>query len=82
MASAPPSGIGRPSRRTIRGKSRTVEQACAHLAKRGYLFGVTDYSGPMERSFERTIRSSQALRHAFYKAESERVKALSRNKSE
>jgi hypothetical protein len=56
----------------------TVEQACAHLAKRGYLVGVTDYSGPTQRSFERIIRSSQALRAAFYKAERERVKALSR----
>jgi hypothetical protein len=47
----------------------TVEEACAHLAKRGYLVGVTDYSGPVERSFEKIIRSGQALRAAFYKAE-------------
>jgi hypothetical protein len=53
----------------------TVEQACAHLAKRGYRVRVTDYSGPLPRSFEKIIRSSQALRAAFYNAERE-FKAL------
>lgn len=53
----------------------TVEQACARLAKRGYNVYITDYSGPIVRDIDKTIRSSQALRAAFYKAEKE-VNAL------
>jgi hypothetical protein len=47
----------------------TVEAACAHLAKLGYSISVTDCSGPVERNFEKTIRSGQALRIAFYEAD-------------
>jgi hypothetical protein len=62
----------------------TVEEACEHLAKLGYYISATDYSGPVARSFERTIRSSTTLRAAYYKAEKMRksIEARARKNTE